>query len=63
MQSDEYLIHLSILETAVHVIVACTPIKVMQLFCWPMTPLIIGLPYDHPHPSGSWQLAYKNFGC
>jgi hypothetical protein len=25
----------------------------LQLFCWPMTPLIIGLHYDHPHPSGS----------
>jgi hypothetical protein len=24
-----------------------------------MTPLIIGLRYDHPHPSGSWQFAYK----
>ena len=37
----------------------------LQLFCWPMTPLIdiIGLLYDHPHPSGSWQFAYKKFGC
>ena len=35
--------------------VKCTPIKVLQLFGWPMTPLIIGLPYDHPHPSGSQQ--------
>jgi hypothetical protein len=25
--------------------------------------IIIGLPYDHPHLSGSQQLAYKNFGC
>ena len=43
--------------------VECTPIKVLQLFCWPMTPLIINLPYDHPHLSGSRQFAYKNFGC
>ena len=27
----------------------CTPSKIL---CWPMTPLIIGLPYDHPYPSG-----------
>ena len=46
-----------------YVMVKCTPIKVIQLFCWPMTPLIIGLPYNHPHPSGSRQFAYKNFGC
>ena len=39
------------------------PITVLQLFCWPMTHFIIGLPYDHPHPPGSRQLAYKNFGC
>ena len=26
-------------------------------------PFIIGLPYDHPHPSGSQKFAYKNFGC
>jgi hypothetical protein len=31
--------------------------------CRPIIPLIIGLPYDHPHPSDSRQLAYKNFGC
>ena len=26
---------------------------------------VIGLPYDHSHPSGigSRQFAYKNFGC
>ena len=24
-----------------------------------MTPLVIGLPYDHPHASGSWQFVYK----
>ncbi len=46
-----------------------TPIKVLQLVClahfgpWAMTPLIIGLPYDHPQPSGSWQFTYtKNLG-
>ena len=27
-----------------------------------MTPFIIGLPYDHPQPSDSWQFAYKKFG-
>ncbi len=27
--------------------VECTPIKALQLFCRPMTPLIIVLPYDH----------------
>jgi hypothetical protein len=27
---------------------------------WPMThPFIIGLPYDYPYPSGSWQSALK----
>ncbi len=31
-------------------------IKVLQLFCCPMTPLIIGLPF-HPHPSGGRQFA------
>ena len=31
-------------------------------FVGPWLPLIIGLPYDHPHPSGSGQFAYKNFG-
>ena len=23
----------------------------LELFCWPMTPFIISLPCDHPHPS------------
>ena len=27
-------------------------------FCWPMIPLIIGLPHNYPHPSGSQQFAY-----
>jgi hypothetical protein len=45
--------------------VECTPIKALQLICRHMTPLIIGLPYDLPYPSGSRQLTYmyKNFGC
>ena len=30
--------------------VKCTPTKVSQLFCCPMTSFIIDLPYDHPHP-------------
>ena len=42
--------------------VECTPIKVLQLFCWPWPPFVIGLPYDYPHPSGSREFAYKNFG-
>jgi len=25
-----------------------------------MAPFTIGLPYDHRHPSGSWQYAYKS---
>ena len=33
-------------------------IKVLQLFCWPYDPpLFISLPYDHLHPSHSWQFA------
>ena len=41
-------------------ILKCTPIKVSQTFCWPMTRLIIGLvPYDHPHLSGSHQFSCK----
>ena len=28
-----------------------------------MTLFIIGLPYDHLHPSCSQQFVYKNFGC
>ena len=43
--------------------VECVPIKVLHLFCWSMTPFIFGLPYDHSHPSGIQQFAYKNFGC
>ena len=30
------------------------------LSSWPMTPLIIGLPYDHQYPTGIQQFAYKN---
>jgi hypothetical protein len=30
---------------------------IVQLICRPTTLLISGLPYDHPHPSGSRQLA------
>ena len=35
------------------------------LLVGPLPPLVIGLPYDHPHPSDSWQVTYmhKNFGC
>ena len=32
-------------------------------FVGPWRPFIISLLYDHPHPSSSRQLAYKNFGC
>ena len=35
--------------------VECTPIKILQQFCWPMIIFIVGLPYDQsptPHPSG-----------
>ena len=32
--------------------------EILQLFCWPMTPFIISLPYDHSHLSGSQQFAY-----
>ena len=39
------------------------PNQVLQLFCWTMTPLIIGLPYDHPHPSPSRLFTYKNLHC
>ena len=28
-----------------------------------MIPLIIGLPYDHPHPSPSRLFTYKNLCC
>ncbi len=47
----------------VRYMVECIPIRALQLICRPMTPLIIGLPYDHLRPSGSRQFAYKNFGC
>jgi hypothetical protein len=46
-----------------HQCVYVVAIKALQLFCRPTTPLIIGLRHDHPHPSGSRQFAYKNFGC
>ena len=38
--------------------VECTPINIFQIFCWSMTPFIIGLPYDHHiiYPSGSRQV-------
>ena len=39
-------------STGVHRrMVKCTPTKVLQLCCWLKTPLIIGMPYDHPYPS------------
>ena len=40
--------------------VKCTPINCL-IGPWPH--LITGLPYHHPHPSGSQQFAYKYFGC
>ena len=43
-------------------IVECTPINILQLFCWPMTSFH-HLPYDYLHPFRSWQYAYKNFDC
>ena len=47
--------------------VECTPVISRSYnyyyFCWPMTPFIIGLPYNHPQPPGSWQFANKNFSC
>ena len=39
------------------IMIECTPVKVLQLVCWPTTPLLIGLTYDHLHPSDSQQLA------
>jgi hypothetical protein len=40
--------------------------KVLQLLHWPMdraSPLIIGLPYDHPHTFGNQQFSCKTLGC
>ena len=43
----------------VHKLRGC-PIKVLQLYCWPMTSFIISLSYDHSHLFGSWYSYYKN---
>ena len=43
--------------------VECTPIKSHNyIFCWPMSPFNIILPYDDPSTLHSRQFAYKNFG-
>ena len=39
--------------------VECTPIKVLQLFCWSMTPYHCWPTYDHPCPSDNRKFAYK----
>ena len=43
--------------------VECTPIKSHNyIFCWPMSPFNIILPYDDPSAPHSRQFTYKNFG-
>ena len=57
--------------TSTHVVVArpylgcmrcmveCTPIDILQLFCWPMIPIIIGI----PHPSGISVKSSRDVTC
>ena len=38
-------------------------ITILLVVYIPLHMFIIGLLYDNPPPSYSWQIAYKNFGC